>query len=473
MNNYPRLIIAGLRGGSGKTTLSLGIISALRSKKGLRVVPFKKGPDFIDAGWMSVAANSPCYNLDPFLISKESVINSFITHFNGDIAVIEGNRGLYDGMDALGSYSTAELAKLLNAPVILIVDCTKMTRTTAALIQGCINFDKDVKIKGVVLNQIAGGRHEAIIREAIEIYCQVPVLGAIPKLISSNMPERHMGLTPYQEHPDIKSAISFAESIAERYIDIDKILHIAKNAERLNNIETQKKVFIQSDCCHLSSNGKGVKIGVLRDSAFQFYYPENIEELQRSGAEIVDINSIEDRSLPEIDALYIGGGFPETNAIRLAENRLFRESVLRAAEDGLPIYAECGGLMFLGESIVVEGKRYPMVGIFPIVFYMNKKPQAHGYTVVEVETENPFFPKGTILHGHEFHYSRPLINENANVKAAFKMRRGHGIWNKMDGFFYKNVFGTYTHIHALGAQEWIDGMIKRAEEYKEKRIRHE
>jgi len=472
MNNYPRLVIAGPRGGIGKTTLSLGIISALRYKKNLRVVPFKKGPDFIDAGWMSVAANNPCYNLDSFLISKERVLGSFLSHFNGDIAVIEGNRGLYDGMDVDGSYSTAEIAKLLNAPVLLIVDCTKMTRTTAALVQGCINFDKDVKIKGIVINQIAGSRHESVVRESIERYCSLPVLGAIPRLNSRDMPERHMGLTPYQEHPDIKNAISFAEGIAEKYIDIDKIFDIAKDAEPLNDSNALGKM------CNDSKNGHAslvahhqVKIGIIRDSAFQFYYPENIEELQKNGAEIVDINALEDTSLPEIDALYIGGGFPETNAIRLAENKKFRESVRSAAEDGLPIYAECGGLMFLGDSIIVEDKRYPMVGVFPIVFHMNKKPQAHGYTVVEVGKDNPFYPVGTVLYGHEFHYSAAVeTKENADISAAFKMKRGHGIRNKMDGVFYKNVFGTYTHIHALGAKEWVIGMIKKAKEYRTKRV---
>lgn len=459
--NYPRLVIAGLRGGSGKTTLSLGIISALRSQKNLNVIPFKKGPDFIDAGWMSAAANRPCYNLDPFLISKEKVLESFISHFTGDIAVIEGNRGLYDGMDAEGSYSTAELAKLLNAPIVLIVDCTKMTRTTAALVLGCINFDGNVRIKGVVLNQISGSRHESVVRASIERYCSLPVLGAIPRFDSREFPERHMGLTPYQEHPDTQKAILFAEDIAKKYIDLDRVLSIAMDVEPLNN---------RHELPVTHSLSPVVRIGVIRDSAFQFYYPENIEELERNGAEIIEINAIKDESLPEIDALYIGGGFPETNALRLAENEKFRASVRNAAEDGLPIYAECGGLMFLGESIIFEERRYPMVGIFPIVFHMKRKPQAHGYTIVEVERMNPFYPIGTILHGHEFHYSAVIeMKENNSIATAFVMKRGHGIRGKKDGVFYRNVFGTYTHIHALGAKEWVSGLINKAKEYRIKR----
>lgn len=492
MKNYPRLIIAGVRGGSGKTTLSLGIIAALRSRKGLKVVPFKKGPDFIDAGWMSIAAKNPCYNLDPFLISKEKVLDSFISHFKGDIAVIEGNRGLYDGMDTEGSYSTAELAKLLISPVILIVDCTKMTRTTAAVVLGCMNLDKAVSIKGVVLNQVSGSRHEYVVRSSIEKYCSLPVLGAIPRLHGGEFPERHMGLTPYQEHNDTEDAISFVEDIAKKYLDLDRILDIAMKAEPLKGQGSRVKEKNELDRSCLPPD-PAVRIGVIRDSAFQFYYPENLEELQKNGAEIVEINALQDDHLPDVDVLYIGGGFPETNAIRLAENVSFRNSIRNAAEKGLPIYAECGGLMFLGDSIIVEDKKYPMVGVFPIVFEMKKKPQAHGYTIVEVERENPFYPVGTVLHGHEFHYSAVMDNlpippfphsggfaevkekegkgegGAENIYFALKMKRGHGIKDKVDGICYKNVFGAYTHIHALGATEWVDGIINRAKEFKKGR----
>ncbi len=485
MNNYPRLVIAGVRGGSGKTTLSLGVIAALRSQKGLKVIPFKKGPDFIDAGWMSIAAKNPCYNLDPFLISKEKVLDSFISHFRGDIAIIEGNRGLYDGMDTEGSYSTAELAKLLKSPVILIVDCTKMTRTSAAVVLGCMNLDKDVNIKGVVLNQVAGSRHESVVRASIEKYCSLPVLGAIPRLHSGEFPERHMGLTPYHEHHDTENAISFVEGLAEKYIDINTILNIANNAEQIGNgshfmslrgADATKQSHSNEIASPSSRNDSSdkVKIGIIRDSAFQFYYPENIEELEKNGAEIVEINALSDSSLPDIDALYIGGGFPETNALRLAENMSFRDSVRSAAGNGLPIYAECGGLMFLGDSIIVDDKKYPMVGIFPIIFEMKSKPQAHGYTIVEVERENPFYPVGTVLHGHEFHYSAvatpppsPLIKGGqGEVYTAFRMKRGHGIKDKTDGICYKNVFATYTHIHALGAEEWVRGLINKAKEFR-------
>ncbi len=460
MNAYPRLVIAGVKGGSGKTLLSLAVIAGLRSQRGLKVVPFKKGPDYIDAGWLSVSAQRPCYNLDPFFLSGEMIINSFVSHASGDIAVIEGNRGLYDGMDAAGSYSTAELAKLLRSPVVLVIDCSKMTRTTAAVVLGCMHLDSEVAIKGVVLNQVAGERHESVVRESLAKYCSLPVVGVIPRLAADDMPERHMGLIPYQEHPDTVKVIALAKEIADKYLDIDAITKIAVAAEPLNTPEIRNP---------MPEGGKTgtVKIGVVRDSAFQFYYPENLEELEKIGAEIVDINALTDALLPDVDALYIGGGFPETNALRLAGNTGFRDSIFHMAEIGLPIYAECGGLMFLGESIIVEGEKYPMAGVFPIIFDMKKKPQAHGYTIAEIDRPNPFYPIGTLLHGHEFHYSAVAgITEQALQYSAFSMQRGKGIKDKRDGICFNNVLGTYTHVHALGSPEWASGLINCALKYK-------
>ena len=459
MNAHPRLVIAGVKGGSGKTMLSLAIIAGLRSQRELKVVPFKKGPDYIDAGWLSVAAQRPCYNLDPFFLSGEMIMNSFVSHASGDIAVIEGNRGLHDGMDAGGSYSTAELSKLLRSPVVLIIDCSKMTRTAAAVVLGCMHLDSEVAIKGVVLNQVAGERHEDVVRESINKYCSLPVLGVIPRLAADDIPERHMGLVPYQEHPDTVKVIALAEEIAGKYLNIDAIAKIAMAAEPLSAPEIRS----------LRSEGQGaiVKIGVVRDSAFQFYYPENLEELEKRGAEIVDINALTDARLPDIDALYIGGGFPETNALRLAGNTGFRNSIRHMAAKGLPIYAECGGLMFLGESISVEGEKYPMAGVFPITFDMKKKPQAHGYTIAEIDRPNPFYPLGTLLHGHEFHYSEVAgIAEGALQYSAFSMQRGKGIKDKRDGICRNNALGTYTHVHALGSPEWASGLINCASKYR-------
>lgn len=473
MNNYPRLVIAGLKGGAGKTTLALGLLRAFRGK-GLRVVPFKKGPDYIDAGWLASAAEHPCYNLDPYLVGRDRVLSSFIMHAKGsDAAVIEGNRGLFDGMDEEGAYSTAEVAKILRSPVLLTVDCTKATRTIAALVLGVERFDRDVVLKGVVLNQIAGSRHESVIRKSIEKYCGLPVLGAIPRLDSGVFPERHMGLLPHQEHPDTAAAISFMEELAGRYLDVEEILKIARDGESLDVgqgiLGKGQEDDRESRIAHgLSSQ---TTIGVIRDSAFQFYYPENLEELRRNGAAVVEVSALQGKQMPDIDALYIGGGFPETHAVSLAENVLFRDSLRKEIEKGLPVYAECGGLMYLGKGLLLDGRMYPMAGVFPMHFSLERKPQAHGYSVAEVVKRNPFFPEGTIVKGHEFHYSKACddIEEMKTLSFAFTMKRGQGIFDKKDGICYKNVLATYTHLHAFGAAEWAAGLVRQAAGFKEKK----
>jgi cobyrinic acid a,c-diamide synthase len=481
--SYPRLVIAGLRGGSGKTTVSLGLITAWR-RKGLDVAAYKKGPDYIDAGWLSSAAGRPCYNLDPFLIGREKLITSFREHFGGaDCAVIEGNRGLYDGMDSAGTYSTAELAKTLKAPVLLILDCTKTTRTAAAMVLGMKKFDRRVKICGVVLNRIAGTRHEKIVRESIETYCGVPVFGAIPKLRSDFLSERHMGLTPFQEHPEVEKAFSFAADIALKYIDLAGIREVAEGAGGSGGgramIRGTKGEKGESDkgpmsLLHARLPSPDVTIGIIRDSAFQFYYPENFEELEKRGARLIELSALTERKLPEIDALYIGGGFPETHAVVLARNTSFRRSVREAVEKGLPVYAECGGLMYLGSALRIDNRTYPMAGIFPVVFGLEKKPQAHGYTVVEIRRRNPFYARGIVLKGHEFHYSRVIdYRHKTGVTFAFEMKRGQGLIEGRDGICYKNVLATYTHLHAYGAPQWADGLLQRAGRYKEERSRND
>ena len=467
--SYPRLVIAGLKGGSGKTILTVGLIASYR-QKGITVMPFKKGPDYIDAGWLSCAAGNLCYNLDAFLIGEEKILSSFKEHAKGvQCAVIEGNRGLFDGMDFEGRYSTAELAKSLSAPVILIIDCTKMTRTTAVIAEGIYKFDPALKISGVVLNQIANARHESVIRKSFEKYCQIPVLGAIPRFSKEFFPERHMGLTPYHEHEEVEESISAVAGVVKQHLDLDALWKIAYEAAPLPDIEAVMQY--ADDKSEIRNPKSEIRIGVIKDSAFQFYYPENLEELQKNGAELVEISALKEKQLPLIDALYIGGGFPETNAIALAENIDFRRNLKKAVEDGLPVYAECGGLMYLGESLVLGDRTYPMAGVFPVQFCLEKAPQAHGYTIVEVSRSNPYYSQGAVLRGHEFHYSRVLtidLDKKDDIYFAFRMKRGKGIVDKMDGLCYKNVLATYTHLHALGAEEWVGGLINRAVYYKSK-----
>lgn len=365
----PKLVITALRGGSGKTILSIGIVAALRDR-GLLISPFKKGPDYIDAGWLALAAGRPCYNLDPFLIDQPHLIKSFQDHTaSSALAIIEGNRGLYDGTDLAGATSTAELAKLLNAPVILCLDCTKSTRTQAAVVQGCIGFDSKVAIKGVVLNRVAGARHEGSIRRSIETFCKIPVLGAIPKLDHQDFPERHMGLVPTDEHAWANASIDAAAKMAREYLDLDAILSIANDpvlqGAELTSSEPNGKIKPPARAEARVTCQEKPRIGIVKDAAFQFYYPENIEALTLAGAEILIISPLSQAEPPPIDALYIGGGFPETHAARLAENHVFRNRIKALASIGLPIYAECGGLMYLGESLVLEGKVSPCAACYP------------------------------------------------------------------------------------------------------------
>ncbi len=456
----PRLVLTALRGGSGKTTMTLGLLAAWR-QRGRDIVPFKKGPDYIDPAWHSLAAGRPCYNLDPFLMERDRMVASLALHTAAaDGALVEGNRGLYDGLDAEGTFSTAELAKLLRAPVVLVVDCTMTTRTAAALVLGCQTFDPEVNLVGVILNQIARPRHEAVLRASIEKYCGIPVLGALPRLKCAVFPERHMGLVPPQEHRAAVAALTAAQDLVQKYLDAESLWALAQAAPPLPGAQ---------DICSDAACPANLVIGIIRDAAFQFYYPENLEALVQAGARLVELNALEDTALPHLDALYIGGGFPETNAAALAANQAFRNSLKQAIAQGLPVYAECGGLMYLGESLVVAEQHFPMVGALPLTFLLEKRPQGHGYTVIQVDRENPFFPVGVQMRGHEFHYSRVIESGISPNSFAFQVERGHGVLEGRDGVCYRNVLATYTHLHALGTPLWAAGIIRRAQTFRDSR----
>lgn len=463
MEAVPRLVISATRGGLGKTTLSLGIVAAWR-KLGRQVAVFKKGPDFIDAGWLGVAAGRPCYNLDLFMMEEASVLRSFLDHAAyADAAVIEGNRGLFDGVDESGAYSTARLAKLLAAPVALIVDCTKSTSTVAAVVLGCRQYDPAVNLGGVILNNVSSGRHETVVRKAIAGSSGIPVLGAIPRLRGGEFPERHMGLTPFHEHPEVDRAIQSAADVVGRYLDLDALWAAACSAAAIGTVQGA------ANEPATPAQGGRVVVGVVRDKAFQFYYPDNLEELQRHGAEIREINALRDRALPDdLDALYIGGGFPETQAAELAANESFCRSVRAAAENCLPLYAECGGLIYLGRSLSVGDKRYPMAAVLPVDFVLEKRPQAHGYTVLESGGAGIFPGKKISIRGHEFHYSR-ISHIDGSPPMAYDIQRGFGIDGKRDGIIYKNIVAAYTHVHALATPEWAPAMVKKAREHQKNR----
>ncbi len=468
---HPGILISALRGGSGKTVLAVGITAALR-QRGVAVMPFKKGPDYIDAGWLAMAAGRPCYNLDSFIIDRDQLVCSFHRHArNGTMSVVEGNRGLFDCISTDGKTSSAELAKLLGLPVLLCIDATKTTRTMAAVVSGCLHFDPDLALRGVILNRVAGRRHEAILRDSITGHCGIPVVGAVPKLRQQAFPERHMGLVPTAEHGWAGDSVAVAAGMAERYLDMDQIVSIAQTARGL-----QVPVPAASICQPPPAEAGNPVIGVIRDSAFQFYYPENLEALEAAGAKLVFTSPLSQERPPQVDAFYIGGGFPETHAEALGRNSMYRQAIRELANEGLPIYAECGGLMFLGEHLTIEEHTYPMAGVLPISFGFSRRPTGHGYTVIRVAEPNPYFEIGAELRGHEFHYSKVLECRGRPQDMAFAMTRGSGIIDGRDGLCRHNVLATYTHIHALGAPSWAPALARAARDFKKRResqaVRH-
>lgn len=462
----PRLVIGAPRGRSGKTTVTIGLLTALVSGRKLTVQPFKKGPDFIDPGWLTRVTGRPCRNLDSFFMSRKVIRSSFVRYSQGaDLAVVEGAMGLFDGVDLEGSGSTAEIAKAIQAPVILVVDATRMTRSVAALVNGFMHFDPDVRIAGVILNKVARSRHEQMLRKAVESYCGIPVLGVIPKGKALTIPDRHLGLIPAGERDELLRALEEIARAAQQCLDLDGLLAVARCAPSLAEeyVEHGSESAPVPKCPPEGSAAVPV-IGIVRDRAFSFYYPENLEALVEAGARLVYVDALQDPCLPEVNALYIGGGFPEVFAAELEANEGFRESLRKRIEAGVPVYAECGGLMYLGRQLTWQGRTFKMCGALPFDVLMEEKPYGHGYEVVRVEQDNPFFTCGTLVKGHEFHHSR-LVNVGEGLGYAFKVLRGWGIDGAKDGLVYKNVLAAYNHIHALAVPEWAVAMVARAREY--------
>lgn len=453
----PRLILAGLSGGAGKTIVSLGLCRAF-SRAGKHIRPFKKGPDYIDAAWLSLAAQATCANLDPYFMSRDCMRALFIERMqNHEAGILEGNRGLFDGMDSEGSMSTASLACTLKAPVILVIDATKMTRTAAAIVQGMAHFEPEVHLAGVVLNRTAGPRHRTVLRESIERYTDVPVLGTLPKIKRNPIPERHMGLWSDQEMDGTAILDPVADLVRDN-LDLEHIWRIAQSAPPVP----------ASDCTLWPDTGKkdAATIGVVKDEAFWFYYPENIEALERAGAKIEFLSLLDESDWPELDGLYIGGGFPETLARRLSENTAARERVLRLSRSGMPIYAECGGFMYLARSLEYQGRTYPMAGVFPVDTRLCERPKGLGYIQAQVVADNPFHTPGDIIHGHEFHYSCCASEPDPGLTFALKINRGAGIHKGQDALLSNNTLAGYSHIHAFAAPRWAPNFVHAAVAYK-------
>jgi cobyrinic acid a,c-diamide synthase len=452
----PRLLIAGLSGGSGKTLVTMGLLLLLR-RAGADVRAFKKGPDYIDPSWLTWASGHTARNLDAWLMGQRTARNLFQMHAISDgVNLIEGNRGLFDGVDAAGTYSSAALAATLNAPIVLVIDATKMTRTAAALVLGCEKIEPSGLIQGVLLNNVSGERHERILRGAIASECSVPVVGALPRMQENPLPERHLGLVPPEEHEEMDRVGQSLLAWMDRRIDLDALLAIARGAAALEH---------GTDRSEPSADARGLRIGYLRDAAFGFYYPENLEELERAGAELVRISALDAPALPVgLHAIYIGGGFPETHARTLSANTSFLESLRKACAAGMPVYAECGGLMLLARSLSWKGVLYPMANVLPADVEAFAKPQGHGYSKLVVDVPNPFFAQGTHLRGHEFHYSR-IVGGSEGIASACALIRGTGCFAGRDGLVVHNTMAMYTHLHVTATPEWAVGMIAAASEF--------
>jgi cobyrinic acid a,c-diamide synthase len=446
----PRLTVAGLGGDSGKTLVSLGLARAL-ADRGLEVRTAKKGPDYIDASWLRVASGADCVNLDSFLMSDEGIGSGVWALRGADLILIEGNRGLFDGVDPDGTHSTAELAKRLGSPVVLVVDTTKVTRTAAAMVLGCRELDPDLELAAVVLNRVGTGRQEDLIRRAIEGATGIPVVGAIPRLPGDDpLPGRHLGLVTAAEHPRCEEAIRRAADAVIRHVELDRIAALANRAPA-----------VELPLLRLEVESMRCRLGYFTDQAFSFYYPENLQCLEKHGAELVAVEPQTEGRLPEIDGLYIGGGFPEVYAGQLANNRELAADLKRRVTSGLPVYAECGGLMYLANELVVGDSTYPMAGVLDLVVEQTSRPQGHGYEVASADVDNPFVEPGTMLTGHEFHYSRVVAGSDAR-STVLKVNRGTGMGDGRDGIVKGRVWGSYLHLHALATPRWAVGFLELA-----------
>lgn len=445
--HLPRIVVSAPHRSSGKTTLSIGLCAAL-AKSGMVVQPFKKGPDFIDPMWLTAAAGRGCRNLDLFMMGEPAIMTSFQRGATGaDFSLVEGNMGLYDSTDLEGKGSTADMARSLKAPIILVVSTRNLTRSVAPLLLGFLQFEPDIDIAGVILNKVSGPRHESKLRAAIERYTDLEVLGAVRRRPEAGIIQRHLGLKPAREELGAAAVIDTIAGIIADAVDLGRIREIAAAAPPLAPLPLPE----------LQVPTPTVRLGVAQDQAFTFYYPENFEALQAAGAQLVPFSPLADSELPEVDGLFIGGGFPEVFMAQLEANSRLRGAIRGAIERDMPVYAECGGLMYLSRAMSWQGRSREMVGALPCDIVMHEKPRGHGYMKLEATGAGDWFSQGLKLKGHEFHYSE-VVNLG-DVQFAYRVERGSGVDGEHDGILYRNVLASYTHLHSLGSPGWAEGFV--------------
>jgi len=442
-----RFMISAAHKSSGKTVVSSGLAAALAAR-GHDVAAFKKGPDYIDPMWLRLASGHPAYNLDFNTMDTAEIRSLFAEKSAGhSVSLIEANKGLFDGVAADGSDSNAALARLLATPVILVVDTGGMTRGIAPLLQGYLGFDPAVEIAGVILNKTAGARHESKLRQAVETYTGLRVLGAVAASPDMDISERHLGLTTPAETKGPGDFLDHAAVRIEQSVDVDAVLEISQNAG----------AFPLTPARPAATRGPHLRIGIARDAAFGFYYADDLEAFEAQGGELVPVDMLNDPVLPQIDGLFIGGGFPETQMDALADNATMRDSVRTALENGLPAYAECGGLMYLCRSLTWQGKTRPMAGFFDADTLVHDRPQGRGYVRFSPGPD-ALWPGGEkTMHAHEFHYAS--LEKVSNAAFARRVRRGHGIDGLNDALVKNNTTAGFIHLRHTAATPWVSDFL--------------
>ena len=439
----PRLVIAGSTSGVGKTSITSAIIYGLK-KRGYTVQPFKVGPDYIDPSYLSSISNNETKNLDVWLMGFGELVMSFVRSSTSDISIIEGVMGYYDGFDGKTNHaSTHHVATLLKAPVILILDASKTSRSIAATALGFIKFHRNTRISGIILNKIGSKKHDMLCRHALE-NLNIPIIGSIPRISNNTLESRHLGLIPVTEQKQLQKKIKGISKQIADYLDFEKIIKISKHVDRLPKIKLQKFKKIETT------------IAVALDSSFNFYYHDNLEALRREGAKIKFFSPLSDTKIPNCDCIYIGGGFPEILGKKLSQNNTMKKSIKQAAENGTPIYAECGGLMYLTKSIMHHSKKYKMVGLFDVETEMTKKMSLN-YIDGRI-TSNCIISSPRNFHAHEFHYSR-ITNISKDAKFLYDLNTGDGITSNKDGLSEYDVIASYCHIY-FDSAKFASNIIK-------------
>ncbi|MEJ2591087.1 MAG: cobyrinate a,c-diamide synthase [Candidatus Thiodiazotropha sp.] len=454
------IYISAAHKSSGKTTVSIGLARAL-VERGVSLQTFKKGPDYIDPLWLGAASGRPCYNLDFYTQSREEIQACYAGRMAGrSMALIEGNKGLFDGLDIEGSNSNAAMAAFLSTPVVLVINCRGMTRGIAPLLLGYQAFDKQIEIAGVILNQVGGDRHERKLREVVDHYTDIPVLGALQADDRLQIDERHLGLIPSNEADTSERMIALLAGVVRQSVDLDRLLEVASKAPPAAKTAATSMEKLQD-----SPALKAVRIGYARDKAFGFYYPDDLEKLRQLGAELIPFDAINDTYLPDVDGIFIGGGFPETAMEALEANQRMRHAIADFIEAGGPVYAECGGLMYLTRSLSWQGKKCRMAGIIPADTVMHEKPQGRGYVQLRDRGNGPWpaasgqGPAGETISAHEFHYSSLEGLDATPDQFAYEVLRGTGIDGRNDGYFYKNLLASYTHMRNVGGNHWVERFV--------------